>query len=39
MSAYRITCQECGEAVHGWNKREAKEAFHRHVVAEHPDKH
>lgn len=35
MSAYRIICAECDQVLYGWNKRDAKDAFHRHVLADH----
>ena len=36
MSAYRITCGDCGLMVHGWSKAEAIPRFRAHVRAEHP---
>lgn len=35
MSAYGITCKECGDVVHGWTKAAAKVAFRTHIETEH----
>lgn len=36
MSAYRITCGDCGLMVYGWSKAEAVPLFKQHVREEHP---